>query len=76
MSAQIMVTAWSRLHRSGLATAERPPSTVLTQFRRGGQEALPNLEREIIVSDVAVAERPPLVTMPGAGRWRRRAVAL
>jgi glucosyl-3-phosphoglycerate synthase len=63
MSAQIMVTAWSRLHRSGLATTERPPSTVLTQFRRGGRDALPNLEREIAVTDAAVAERPPLARL-------------
>jgi glucosyl-3-phosphoglycerate synthase len=63
MSAQIMVTAWSRLHRCGLATSERPPSTVLTQFRRGGRDALPNLEREITVTDAGVDERPPLVRL-------------
>jgi glucosyl-3-phosphoglycerate synthase len=60
MSAQIMVTAWSRLHRRGLVSDPRPPSTLLTQFRRGGQDALPNLEREIAVSDVGIDERPPL----------------
>ncbi|HEU4349156.1 MAG TPA: glucosyl-3-phosphoglycerate synthase [Actinoplanes sp.] len=63
MSAQIMVTAWSRLHRRGLASEPRPPSTVLTQFRRGGPDALPHLGREIAVSDADVDERPPLVTM-------------
>src|SRR5918997_1175596 len=42
MSAQIMVTAWSRLYRRGLVTEPTPPSTLLTQFRRGGQDALPN----------------------------------
>jgi glucosyl-3-phosphoglycerate synthase len=56
MSAQIMLTAWSRLQR----ITPLPPATVLTQFRRGGAGALPNLEREIVVSDVGVQERPPL----------------
>jgi glucosyl-3-phosphoglycerate synthase len=60
MSAQIMVTAWSRLHRRGLVTDPRPPSTLLTQFRRGGRDALPQLEREIAVTDAGVDERPPL----------------
>jgi glucosyl-3-phosphoglycerate synthase len=64
MSAQIMVTAWSRLHRRGLVNDPLPPSTLLTQFRRGGQDALPNLDREIAVTDTAVEERPPLATVP------------
>jgi glucosyl-3-phosphoglycerate synthase len=64
MSAQIMVAAWSRLHRRGLVTDPRPPSTVLTQFRRGGgADKLPHLDREIALTDVAVGERPPLATM-------------
>jgi glucosyl-3-phosphoglycerate synthase len=69
MSAQIMVTAWSRLHRRGMVADPLPPSTLLTQFRRGGAEALPNLDREIVVSDIGVDERPPLSTVarrPGA----------
>ena len=60
MSAQIMVTAWSRLHRRGLVTEPRPPSSLLIQFRRGGPDALPHLDREITVYDVGVDERPPL----------------
>jgi glucosyl-3-phosphoglycerate synthase len=64
MSAQIMVTAWSRLYRRGLVTDELPPSTLLTQFRRGGQDALPNLGREIAVTDIGIAERPPLCRTP------------
>ena len=63
MSAQIMVTAWSRLYRRGLVTGPLPPATVLTQFRRGGAGRLPNLDREIVVSDVAVDERPPLADL-------------
>jgi glucosyl-3-phosphoglycerate synthase len=63
MSSQIMVTAWSRLHRRGLVTSALPPSTLLTQFRRGGDDALPHLDREIVLTDVRVAERPPLNTV-------------
>jgi glucosyl-3-phosphoglycerate synthase len=63
MSAQITVTAWSRLHRAGLAAGPMPPSTLLTQFRRGGEQVLPNLNREIVVTDAVVQERPPLATM-------------
>ncbi|MFY1650020.1 glucosyl-3-phosphoglycerate synthase [Solwaraspora sp. WMMB762] len=60
MSAQILLTAWSRLYRKGWVISERPPGGLLTQFRRGEAEALSNLEREIVVSDVSVQERPPL----------------
>jgi glucosyl-3-phosphoglycerate synthase len=63
MSAQIMMTTWSRLYRRGLVTEAAPPSTLLTQFRRGGHNALPNLDREVRVYDVGVHERPPLSTM-------------
>jgi len=63
MSAQIMVTAWSRLHRRGLVADPLPPSTLLTQFRRGGAGDLPHLDREIVVHDAAVDERPALVTV-------------
>ncbi|MBG0567485.1 glucosyl-3-phosphoglycerate synthase [Actinoplanes aureus] len=69
MAAQIMVTAWSRMHRRGLTTDPVPPSTLLTQFRRGGDEALPNLDRQIAVADTGVTERPPLSSLD------RRAVA-
>jgi glucosyl-3-phosphoglycerate synthase len=74
MAAQILLTVWSRLHRRGLVAHPAPPATLLTQFRRGGQDNLPNLDRQIVVSDIAVAERPPLAqTTPP--RRRRRAVA-
>jgi len=63
MSAQIMVTAWSRLYRRGLVTEPQPPSTLLTQFRRGGPDNLPHLDREITVHDIQVDERPPLSDM-------------
>jgi glucosyl-3-phosphoglycerate synthase len=63
MSAQIMVTAWSRLHRRGLVATAQPPSTLLTQFRRGGTDTVAHLDREIVLSEVTVAERPPLNTV-------------
>lgn len=63
MSAQIMVTAWSRLHRRGLTTGPVPPATQLTQFRRGGTDPLPHLDREVTTADVGVTERPPLAAV-------------
>jgi glucosyl-3-phosphoglycerate synthase len=64
MSAQIMVTAWSRLHRRHLVAEPVPPTTLLTQFSRGGTALLPHLNREVSVSDVGVEERPPLASGP------------
>ncbi|WP_308042641.1 glucosyl-3-phosphoglycerate synthase [Micromonospora sp. PLK6-60] len=63
MSAQILHTVWARLQRRGWASPGSSPAPLLTQFRRGGSEALPNLEREIVVSDVSVQERPPLAQL-------------
>jgi glucosyl-3-phosphoglycerate synthase len=68
MAAQIQLTAWSRLVRRGDADGAVPLPGLLTQFRRDGDHPLPGLERGIVVSDVSVAERPPLATLP-----RRRA---
>ncbi|MER7420759.1 glucosyl-3-phosphoglycerate synthase [Micromonospora peucetia] len=73
MSAQIMLTAWSRLQRRGWAVPGAMPASLLTQFRRGGSDALPNLDREIVVSDVSVEERPPLAEL--RHRIPRRRVA-
>ncbi|HEY0936505.1 MAG TPA: glucosyl-3-phosphoglycerate synthase [Trebonia sp.] len=63
MAAQIQLTAWSRLVRDGRANADKPLPSVLTQFRRGGEQLLPNLGREIVVSDIGIDERPPLATV-------------
>jgi glucosyl-3-phosphoglycerate synthase len=63
MAAQILLTAWSRLARQGRADASTPLPSALTQFRRGGEQPLPNLGREIVVSDVGIDERPPLITV-------------
>jgi glucosyl-3-phosphoglycerate synthase len=60
MAAQIQLTAWSRLVRQGRADGSAPLPSTLTQFRRTGEQPLPNLCREIIVSDVGIDERPPL----------------
>ncbi|MET7806856.1 glucosyl-3-phosphoglycerate synthase [Micromonospora chersina] len=73
MSAQILLTAWSRLQRRGWAAPGVAPTALLTQFRRGGSEALPNLDREIAVSDVSIEERPPLAQL--RHRVPRRRVA-
>jgi glucosyl-3-phosphoglycerate synthase len=63
MAGQILLTAWSRLARQGRADADTPLPNVLTQFRRGGEQPLPNLGREIVVSDIGIDERPPLITV-------------
>ncbi|MBF9127888.1 glucosyl-3-phosphoglycerate synthase [Plantactinospora sp. S1510] len=63
MSGQIMHTVWQRLCRRGLVDESEPPANLLVQFRRDGTAALPNLDREIVVSDVSVRERPPLVEL-------------
>jgi glucosyl-3-phosphoglycerate synthase len=63
MAAQIQLAAWSRLVRQGRADGGTPPSAELTQFRRGSEQPIPNLGREIIVSDIGIQERPPLATL-------------
>jgi glucosyl-3-phosphoglycerate synthase len=63
MAAQIQLTAWSRLVRQGRADGTTPLPSTLIQFRREGKQPLPNLEREIVVSDVGIDERPPLSTV-------------
>jgi glucosyl-3-phosphoglycerate synthase len=73
MSAQIMMTAWGRLHRSGLVTEALPPSTMMTQFRRGAAGGLPGLEREIVTSEIVVTERPPLASRGASLRTLRTA---
>ncbi|GAB3808304.1 glucosyl-3-phosphoglycerate synthase [Micromonospora zhanjiangensis] len=76
MSAQIMLTAWSRLHRQGRVSSPAPPTSLLTQFRRvpggGGPDGL---RREVVVTDVAVQERPPLLEVADLMRRRRDEVA-
>lgn len=71
MSGHILQAAWARLEKEGRVTpGERPIHSTLAQFRRvDGVHEL----REV---DVSIAERPPIVTVPGyatsAGRQRLR----
>ncbi|MCG5215980.1 glucosyl-3-phosphoglycerate synthase [Streptosporangium sp. KLBMP 9127] len=53
MAAQIMLTAWSRLERQGRVVSPEPPASLLLQYEHG----VPG------VSDVSVAERPPLASL-------------
>ncbi|MGI5487767.1 glucosyl-3-phosphoglycerate synthase [Microtetraspora malaysiensis] len=62
MAGQIMYTAWSRLERQDRIVSLHSLSPRLTQFRRGVSGGAP--VHEPIVRDVAVAERPPMVTVP------------
>jgi glucosyl-3-phosphoglycerate synthase len=63
MAAQIQLTAWSRLVRLGRADGTIPLPSTLIQFRRGGEQPLPSLQREIVFSDIGIDERPPLITI-------------
>jgi glucosyl-3-phosphoglycerate synthase len=63
MAAQIQLTAWARLVRDGRAGDGAPLPRVLTQFRRGGEQPLPRLGRQIVVSDIGIDERPPLASV-------------
>lgn len=58
MAGQIMLTAFERLQRQGRIVMSEQPATVLAQFRRGDSGC--GIHRELVVSDVAVPERPPL----------------
>ncbi|OXM56278.1 glucosyl-3-phosphoglycerate synthase [Amycolatopsis thailandensis] len=60
MAAQIMLTLMDRLERGGRVISAAPPSTSLAQFRRGAGEAV---ERELVLTDVALTQRPPLESL-------------
>ncbi len=61
MAGQIMLTAFSRLERQGKFIAPSAPATLLGQFRCGNSGD--GVEREVVVTDLAVPERPPLVSL-------------
>lgn len=61
MAGQIMLTAFSRLEGQGKVVAPTAPATLLGQFRRGNSGD--GVEREVVVTDLAVPERPPLVSL-------------
>ncbi|WP_024874279.1 glucosyl-3-phosphoglycerate synthase [Saccharomonospora piscinae] len=66
MAGQIMLTVMDRLERSGRLVADEAPSPLLAQFRRSplGDGA----DRELVVTDLAVRERPPLRTVRSSPR--------
>jgi glucosyl-3-phosphoglycerate synthase len=57
MATQIMLTAVARLERSGRGITPPADPVRLTQFRCGDQR------REVVVTDIAVPERPPLASI-------------
>ena len=59
MSAQIQLAASARLARQGILT-RAPETTTLVQFRRPSAPGPAGLDREVVETDVAVEERPPL----------------
>nr|WP_242675724.1 glucosyl-3-phosphoglycerate synthase [Streptosporangium minutum] len=59
MASQILQTSWSRLERQNMMVSLHTPSLRLAQFRRG------TTGHHATVRDVAVAERPPMITIPG-----------
>ena len=59
MSAQIQLAASARLARQGVLT-RAPEATTLVQFRRPSTPGPGGLDREVVETDVAVDERPPL----------------
>ncbi|GAA3036679.1 glucosyl-3-phosphoglycerate synthase [Streptosporangium longisporum] len=59
MAAQILQTSWSRLERQNMMISLHRLSTGLVQFRRSANG------HQVNVRDVAVAERPPMITVPG-----------
>ncbi|MFC7107963.1 hypothetical protein ACFQQB_50770 [Nonomuraea rubra] len=57
MAGQIMLAAWSRLERQGKIQTFHEPSLRLAQFRRGQNG------HEVLIRDVGIGERPPMVTV-------------
>ncbi|MFD9892712.1 glucosyl-3-phosphoglycerate synthase [Amycolatopsis sp. NPDC059027] len=70
MAAQIMHTLMDRLERYDRLIAARPPSTLLAQFQRGSSGE--GVERELVLTDLPCAQRPPLASLPASIRWGER----
>ena len=66
MAGQIMLTAASRLERHDRMVTSAPPSTVLAQFRRTDHPRTPGVDRDVVLTDLAVQERPPLAELLAA----------
>jgi glucosyl-3-phosphoglycerate synthase len=61
MAGQIMLTMFDRLERYGRLVSAQPPATLLAQFQRGQSDN--GVEREMVLTDLTCAQRPPLVTL-------------
>ncbi|GAB3563204.1 glucosyl-3-phosphoglycerate synthase [Amycolatopsis endophytica] len=61
MAGQIMLTVFDRLERYGRLVSAEPPATLLAQFRRG--ESGHGIDRELVVTDLACEQRPPLASL-------------
>lgn len=59
MAAQIQLAAATRLEREGVLV-RMPHTPTLVQFRRAATPTTAVLDREVVVTDVAVTERPPV----------------
>lgn len=60
MAAQIMLTAITRLERHDRIVTTAAPNTMLAQFRRTERPSAPGVDRDILLTDIAARERPPL----------------
>lgn len=69
MSTQVMLAAWSRLRLDGRAGTLAAPATTLTQFGWGAAGDPATSHREVITTDVAVAERPALARVRRDGSF-------
>lgn len=63
MSAQIMLAAFSRLERYDRVVTTDAPATTLAQFRRAPVSEPEGVDRQVILTDVSVGERPPLASL-------------
>jgi len=64
MAGQIMLTVFDRLERYGRLVSAQPPATLLAQFRRG--ESGHGVDREMVLTDLACQQRPPLASLRAA----------
>ncbi|MEU8633783.1 glucosyl-3-phosphoglycerate synthase [Amycolatopsis sp. NPDC048633] len=66
MSGQIMQTLFDRLERYDRLVTAVPPATILAQFQRGS--SADGVERELVLTDLTSAQRPPLAGLPSSIR--------
>jgi glucosyl-3-phosphoglycerate synthase len=64
MAGQIMLTVLARLESQGIVSLAAPPATLLAQFRC--RDDIVGLGRDVVVTDIAVQERPPLADLLAA----------